>query len=52
MIERRGLTLVGIAVGNLDDGERLQLELPFDRRSRAELTPRSIRCATATGRRP
>jgi len=29
MIERRGLTLVGIAVGNLDD-ESLQLELPFD----------------------
>ncbi len=33
MIEARGLTLVGIAVGNLDDGESLQLELPFDQRS-------------------
>jgi DNA polymerase-4 len=33
MIEARGLTLVGIAVGNLDDQESLQLELPFDQRS-------------------
>jgi DNA polymerase-4 len=33
MIEARGLTLVGIAVGNLDDHESLQLELPFDQRS-------------------
>jgi DNA polymerase-4 len=32
MIARRGLTLVGVAVGNLDDGT-LQLELPFDRHS-------------------
>ena len=37
MIERRGLTLVGIAVTNLEDGSGLQLELPFDRRSRNEL---------------
>jgi DNA polymerase-4 len=29
MIESRGLTLVGIAVGNLDD-DSAQLELPFD----------------------
>src|SRR6476661_2782558 len=33
MISERGLTLVGIAVGNLDDRESLQLELPFDERS-------------------
>jgi DNA polymerase-4 len=32
LIETRGLTLVGIAVGNLDD-ESLQLELPFDERN-------------------
>jgi DNA polymerase-4 len=32
MIARRGLTLVGVAVGNLDDGT-LQLELPLDRHS-------------------
>jgi DNA polymerase-4 len=31
LIERRGLTLVGIAVGNLDDGGAVQLTLPFDR---------------------
>jgi DNA polymerase-4 len=36
MIAQRGLTLVGIAVGNLDDdGE--QLELPFERDTGAEL---------------
>jgi len=32
-IERRGLTLVGVAVGNLDDDGSLQLALPFDPRS-------------------
>jgi DNA polymerase IV len=31
MIERRGLTLVGIAVANLDNDDALQLLLPFDR---------------------
>jgi DNA polymerase IV len=31
MIERKGITLIGVAVGNLDDGGALQLELPFDR---------------------
>jgi DNA polymerase-4 len=30
LIERRGLTLVGVAVGNLDDDGFEQLELPFD----------------------
>jgi DNA polymerase-4 len=32
VIERRGLTLVGIAVGNLEDDRAIQLTLPFDRR--------------------
>jgi DNA polymerase-4 len=31
MIERQGLTLVGVAVGNLDDDRAVQLALPFDR---------------------
>ena len=31
MIESRGLTLVGISVGNLADHEPVQLALPFDR---------------------
>jgi DNA polymerase-4 len=31
LIQRRGLTLVGIAVGNLADGRTIQLMLPFDR---------------------
>jgi DNA polymerase-4 len=30
LIERQGLTLVGIAVTNLDDGSAVQLPLPFD----------------------
>jgi DNA polymerase-4 len=33
MIERQGLTLVGVAIGNLDDDGAVQLALPFDRRS-------------------
>jgi DNA polymerase-4 len=33
LIERQGLTLVGISVGNLDDDDAIQLVLPFDRRS-------------------
>jgi DNA polymerase-4 len=31
LIERRGCTLLGIAVGNLDDDGAVQLTLPFDR---------------------
>ena len=30
MIERQGLTLVGVAVGNLDNDGAVQLVLPFD----------------------
>jgi DNA polymerase-4 len=37
MIERQGLTLVGVAVGNLDDGGAVQLTLPFDRYSDGDL---------------
>jgi DNA polymerase-4 len=33
MIERGGITLVGVAVGNLDDGRALQLRLALDRHS-------------------
>ena len=33
MIERQGLTLVGVAVANLDNESAAQLVLPFDRRS-------------------
>jgi DNA polymerase IV len=33
MIERQGLTLVGISIGNLHDDAAVQLALPFDRRS-------------------
>jgi DNA polymerase-4 len=36
MIEGRGLTLIGVAVANLDDGA-VQLELPLDRRSAGAL---------------
>ena len=37
MIQRRGLTLVGIAVSNLDDDIPMQLPLPFNRRDRHAL---------------
>jgi DNA polymerase-4 len=37
MIERQGLTLLGVAVGNLDDDGAVQLALPFDRRSASAL---------------
>jgi DNA polymerase IV len=37
MIEQRGLTLVGIAVSNLDSHGVEQLELPFDRHSGGDL---------------
>jgi DNA polymerase-4 len=32
-IEQRGVTLLGVSVGNLDTGDVLQLPLPFDRLS-------------------
>ena len=31
MIERRGITLVGVALGNLGEGHAIQLSLPFER---------------------
>jgi DNA polymerase-4 len=37
MIEDHGLTLIGVAVGNLDCDGAKQLVLPFDRRSRTAL---------------
>ena len=37
MIERDGLTLVGVAVSNLGDATAVQLALPFDQRSGNEL---------------
>jgi DNA polymerase IV len=37
MIERRGLTLVGIAVANLENDDAVQLILPFDRGSSGAL---------------
>jgi len=36
-IARRGLTLVGVAVANLDDADAVQLALPLERRSPAAL---------------
>jgi DNA polymerase-4 len=33
LVEARGLTLVGVAVGNLADDRAVQLALPFDRRA-------------------
>jgi DNA polymerase-4 len=36
-IERQGLTLLGLAVGNLQDDDAVQLALPFDRRGNRAL---------------
>jgi DNA polymerase-4 len=36
-IEARGITLLGIAVANLDNDDAVQLELPFGRRDRRAL---------------
>jgi DNA polymerase-4 len=35
MIRRQGITLVGVAVANLDDSGVIQLTLPFDRHGTA-----------------
>jgi DNA polymerase-4 len=37
MIEEQGLTLIGIAIMNLDDNDAVQLPLPFDRRTASRL---------------
>jgi DNA polymerase-4 len=37
LIERRGLTLVGVAVAHLEDDDAVQLELPFDARRSTDL---------------
>ena len=37
LVERRGITLVGVSVANLENDLPRQLTLPFDRRSRAAL---------------
>jgi DNA polymerase-4 len=43
IIERQGLTLVGIALGNLEDAGAVQLVLPFDRRRALDATVDSVR---------
>jgi DNA polymerase-4 len=42
-IEHRGLTLVGVALGNLEDARAIQLVLPFDRRRALDATVDSVR---------
>jgi DNA polymerase-4 len=37
VIEKRGITLLGVAIANLDDDEAVQLALPFDKHYRTEL---------------
>ena len=50
LIERQGLTLVGIAVTNLDDERAVQLDAAVRARRRAaRSTRRSTRCATRFG---
>jgi DNA polymerase-4 len=43
MIERQGLTLVGVALGNLQDAASVQLVLPFERRRALDETIDSVR---------
>jgi DNA polymerase-4 len=43
IIERQGLTLIGIAVGNLDGSGAVQLELPFDRQRALDAALDSVR---------
>ena len=50
VVRRRGLTLVGVAVANLDDDAPLQLGLPSIRGRAARSTRRWTRSATATAR--
>jgi DNA polymerase-4 len=61
MIERQGLTLVGVAVANLDDDRALQLTLPFERHNgialdaaldevRDRFGPRAVTRAVLLGR--
>jgi DNA polymerase IV len=63
VIERRGITLVGVAVSNLEDGRLLQLTLPLDRHSsdaidaavdevRARFGVSAVTRAVLLGRRP
>jgi DNA polymerase IV len=37
LIETQGITLLGLTLANLDDADAVQLTLPFERRSRADL---------------
>ncbi len=43
MIQRRGITLVGVALGNLEDAGAVQLVLPFNRRLALDATLDSVR---------
>jgi len=43
MIERRGITLVGVALGNLQDAGAVQLVLPFNRRLALDVTVDTVR---------
>jgi DNA polymerase-4 len=43
LIEQQGLTLVGIAVSNLDDDDAVQLTLPFDRHSALDVALDEVR---------
>ena len=52
MIERQGITLVGVALGNLGDADAVQLAFPFEGQPRAPSTSRSTTCATGSGRTP
>jgi len=43
IIERQGITLVGVALGNLEDDDAVQLALPFDRQPALDATLDDVR---------
>jgi DNA polymerase-4 len=43
LIERQGITLVGVALGNLEDDDAVQLALPLDRRRALDATLDDVR---------
>ncbi len=49
MIERRGLTMIGIALTNLADAGAIQLALPLDRARELDLTLDAVRDRFGTG---
>ena len=44
LIERQGITLLGVSLSNLSNDDAIQLVLPFDRRGRARALDAALDC--------